>query len=360
MGSSVQNYIIAARTAQGYEEWKSSTEEERLDVVSRWHAVQLQLNRGNSKKGKDDETPTSGFMQTRHMSFDERKKLAKERKKQKAKAKAASQNPTLSRSQSGVRQPGIDPDNVGNASEQSELEEAIQRSVTATSRGDPEEDKLIERAIRASVAELQLASREGDEQGALNRAIQASVAEASQGRTATTMADPRSETEDASNHNRVLAEALRRSVQEQQFPNDQHTDAANNEREDSGIGTDDDQDVQEAIQLSQQNLAPDGGQGDDVVDEDEELQKAIEESKEAHKLREANAARAKTEEEIVFEYVMKQSLAEQEYKDRLGSKGKSKEINDSDYADDDDELKRAMEESLKVHGKAGEGSSGTV
>src|ERR1700722_8084030 len=36
-GSSVLNYIISARTAQGYEHWKSSTQEERLDIISRWH-----------------------------------------------------------------------------------------------------------------------------------------------------------------------------------------------------------------------------------------------------------------------------------------------------------------------------------
>ncbi len=33
----VQNYIAAARVAQGDYEWKVSTETERLDIVSRWH-----------------------------------------------------------------------------------------------------------------------------------------------------------------------------------------------------------------------------------------------------------------------------------------------------------------------------------
>jgi len=43
------------------------------------------------------------------------------------------------------------------------FEEAIRKSVAATSKGDPEEDKLIEMAIRASIEELQRASAEGQQ-----------------------------------------------------------------------------------------------------------------------------------------------------------------------------------------------------
>lgn len=362
MGSSVQNYIIAARTAQGYEEWKSSTEEERLDIISRWHTVQLKLNSGKSKPSKDGETSPGGFMKTRHMSFDERKKFAeeKQRKKQKPGAKAASQSPYFSRSRSGHRQSHTDPGSGGNAPEHSELEEAIQRSVTATSRGDPEQDKLIERAIRASVAELQLAEQEGDEQEALNRAIQASVAEASQGRASATLADPHSGKDGASDQDRVLEETLHRSLQEHQSHNEQHSEAANNEWDDSGIETDDDENIQEAIELSKQNVSSDVRPGHVAAEQDQELQKAIDASKQAHTLREEDNARAKTEEDIVLEYVKKQSLAEQEHRRRLELTGKSKEHNDSGRDNDDDDLKRAMEESLKPSGKAGQSSTERV
>ncbi|KAI9874462.1 MAG: hypothetical protein M1830_009725 [Pleopsidium flavum] len=358
MGSSVQNYIIAARTAQGYEEWKSSTGEERLDVISRWHSVQLKLNSGKSKSNKDGGGSPGGFMQ-RYMSFDEKKKSTeeKQRKKQKPGAKTASQRSCLSRSRSGFDQSHTDSGSDGNAPENSELEEAIQRSVTATSRGDPEQDKLIERAIRASIAELQLASQEDDEQEAINRAIQASVAEAAQGRASATLPDPRSGTDGRSEQDRVLEEALHLSLQEHQSHNEPHSEAANNKWDDSGIETDDDENIQEAIELSKQNVLSDVRSGHAAVEEDQELQKAIEESKQAHSLHEEDNARAKTEEEIVLEHVKKQSLAEQEHRTRLDLKGKSKEHNDSGYDNDDDDFKRAMEESLRISGKAGESST---
>lgn len=39
-GGNVQNYIIASRVAQGYEEWMQSSEEEKRHVVARWEIVQ--------------------------------------------------------------------------------------------------------------------------------------------------------------------------------------------------------------------------------------------------------------------------------------------------------------------------------
>ena len=346
MGSSVQNYIIAARTAQGFEEWKSSTEQERLDIISRWHAVQLKLNSGKSRKVKDEETSSTGFAKTRHMSFDERKMYAEEkkRKKQKNGAKLVSQGSWLSRSSSGTDQAHHEQGDSGTSEAHPELEEAIQRSVTATSRGDPREDRLIERAIRASVAELQRASQEGDEEEALNRAVQASVAEAAQGRGSPT-SDRRKGTGEIDDHNEVLEAALHRSLLDQHLHNDDH---------DSGIETDEDDSIREAIELSKQNTIPDAAP---APEEDLELQKAIDESKQEHSLHQEDTARALTEEEIVLEYVKKQSLVEQEHKRQHGSKGKSNEGYQSG-SESDDELKHAIEESLRVSGKAGESSTG--
>ena len=70
----------------------------------------------------------------------------------------------------------------------------------------------------------------------------------------------------------------------------------------------------------------------------------------------ARAKANRTEEDIVMEYVKKQSLAEAQFR----PKGKGK---DSDHADDDEDLKRAIEESMRASGKAGESSgsgSGTT
>jgi UDP:flavonoid glycosyltransferase YjiC (YdhE family) len=42
-GSNVQNYIVASRAAQGYEEWLQSTEAEKQDVIVRWKLIQKYL-----------------------------------------------------------------------------------------------------------------------------------------------------------------------------------------------------------------------------------------------------------------------------------------------------------------------------
>ncbi|MGG6499488.1 UNVERIFIED_CONTAM: hypothetical protein NY603_41870, partial [Bacteroidetes bacterium 56_B9] len=47
----VQNYIIAARTAQGFDEYQSASPEERRDVVLRWKVLQKDLK----KKRNPDE-----------------------------------------------------------------------------------------------------------------------------------------------------------------------------------------------------------------------------------------------------------------------------------------------------------------
>lgn len=85
------------------------------------------------------------------------------------------------------------------------------------------------------------------------------------------------------------------------------------------------------------------------VDDDAEFRRAIEESERAHKESLADAEDRKKEEDIVMEYIKKQSLAEEE----LRKKGKGK----AHAAEDDDgELQRAMAESMRIDGKAGEGS----
>lgn len=64
-----------------------------------------------------------------------------------------------------------------------------------------------------------------------------------------------------------------------------------------------------------------------------------------------------------MEYVKKQSLAEDEFKKQKDVKGKGKEVSEdaSNASDDDEELKRAIEESLKINsgdGEDGDGPSG--
>lgn len=41
----MEKYIVISRSAQGYEEWAKSSEEERLDVVRRWQVIKADLDR---------------------------------------------------------------------------------------------------------------------------------------------------------------------------------------------------------------------------------------------------------------------------------------------------------------------------
>jgi hypothetical protein len=329
-GSSILNYIISARTAQGYEHWKASTPEERLDIINRWneHKSELQSERQRVLEEGPEGQETGhlspkGFLQTRHLSFEERKKLHEDRrvKREQARSKTYGEQTTkcpfcrrAAPHKHNEDQPleGAETPTTSTADvDREEFEQAIKASVAATSRGNPEEDFMIERAIRASVRELQRpegsapSERDALEHDALERAIKASVAEAARERAlgpkdgTSNPPDPEFTT--------ILEKSLQASLR------------------DSLHTTDTEKFPQ---------IGPD-------TDEDDDVKRALEASRVSH---EEHLSRTKTEEEIVMEYVKRQSLVEEEHK-RAMQKG---QMNVHDGVEDDSDLKRALEESLKL------------
>ena len=324
-GSSVLNYIISARTAQGYEHWKDSTHEERLDIISRWneHKSELQSERQRVLEEGPEGQETGhlsprGFLQTRHLSFDERKKLHEDRRIKRELARSntdgeltmkcpfcrrvAPHKHSEDHPMDDAETPTISTADV----DHEEFEQAIKASVAATSRGNPEEDLMIEHAIRASVRELQRPEGSAlSEQEVLDRAIKASVAEAAsegaQGPKAGTLSP--SDPEFAA----ILEKSLQASLHDSLHTTDPEKYA----------------------------------QAEPDTDDDEEVKRALEASKVTH---EEHLSRTKTEEEIVMEYAKRQSLVEEEHKKAL----QKKQINARDGTDDDSDLKRALEESLKT------------
>jgi UDP:flavonoid glycosyltransferase YjiC (YdhE family) len=374
-GHSVQNYVIAARTAQGYEEWKESTPEQRVRIINAWKDAQVELRKAGRKYGREREeeirelashTPhcapdlIAGFKNTRHLSWDDRKKLdaerqklKRERKKDKALARQNSQETVkrrckycpfdhdeeLHRSQTfpSPRHPMPTP-GVGEAID---YEEAIQKSVTATSRGNPQEDAIIERALRASVRELQHAQENGDiENEAYQRAVAASVSEAKRSRDELTAKDekanPMESVAATDEDDEALTRALTQSLEDhkisQQEPppyenghHPHHQDEEDNWSSDSGLGTDDDEDFKRTLEESKrlhtenQNKRSAARTKEVTGDsnDDDDLKRAITESEIEHKTREEDLTRQKTEEEIVLEYVKKQSLLEEEHRQKM-------------------------------------------
>lgn len=308
LGSSVQNYIVAARTAQGYDEWHNSSQKERLEVISRWQSIQVEVE-------KEKQLAKHGNLYGRHCYLkstnEERKKLLAEKGKQKknAKGNAAGDafaethapHPVVAQVQNSQESdPG--PDGA-------DFEEAIRESVAATSRGNPEEDQMIERAIRASVRELYLASKEDDDNQAIQRAIQASVAEAIQSRSGDRSKIRPTSLDRAGDHKKELAAALQRSVQGNQKS---EKPGPLVDFDDSGVDTDDDEDIKAAVERSKSTPTeqPMGGK------DEQDFQTAIELSRKANEELEQglNESKMETEEAIVLEYVKRQSLAEEEFK----------------------------------------------
>ena len=357
-GSSVQNFIIAARTAQGYEEWKESTPEERTSITANWKTSKLELRKGGRKYGKERQnemeahiltrTPSnntellSGFKNTRKLTWEERKALSarkdEARKQKKEQERAEHQRKKDERNQShhggsnsqSLRHSATVP-SVGSGSKtdlHDEYEQAIQASVAATSKGDPEEDAVIERALRASVNELRRSQTDpsaSHEDEAYQRAVKASVEEAKKARSELVSQNNVTSPEHDEELEKVLTRSLeeykaKQEVTQQPGPSHWHdsdTDEADEEfirtLEESKRLHSEQQDRQTTEDESQEDLERAlAASQEEKTSHEEDLRRAITESEQHTKSQEDALAKQKTEEEIVLEYVKKQSLLEGE------------------------------------------------
>lgn len=336
--------MVTSRIVQGQNDLRSATVQEMQDIVVRFNSMGTDLRGLYVLKYKEktaSETPTgqlanasqddlnnlpdsppkTGFWNTRHMSLEERRKLHEQRDawKKKKREQAAGVSPSA--------EPPEDPG----------MERAIRESVNQTSRGDPNEDAMIEAQIRSSVKEMRRIAEEQRQQEQQRQlgdwkqrpsepsAPPAWADEKKAGPGADEITDEEFEA--------LIAEAARQSVIAQQ---QQHGS--------------EDEDLERALQESQSQAA---GRGEESA-ADEELRRAMEESERAHREDLARRTTERSEEDVIMEYVKKQSLAEEEFR-RLKAQGKQREgAAASGGADEDDEdLKKAIQESLNLSGKEG-------
>ncbi|KAF4336370.1 sterol 3-beta-glucosyltransferase [Fusarium beomiforme] len=334
---SVQNYIISSRATQGQLELQEATPGEKDDVVQRWNNIKFDLKNFYQWKRKEKvagkrpeeprldiseagfEQPRTGWRYTKNMSFEERKKLHADKEAWKAGFVDAPVPQATTNDGSSIQT---------SSSEDTELEKAIRASVLETSRGNSEEDAQVEAAIRESikVVRQQVASNEA---GPLP------------------LKDP-SIFEDADyqitdeEYQALIEQAIQQSLGNDmplpQYPNVPELEAmdAAPQHHVEAASSEDDVELQRAIEASRNQppppLPPREGN-------DDEFERAIAASKQA--MERENSER--TEEDIVMEYVKRQSLAEAEYRKQM-DQGKIA----ADGDDDDEELQRAMEESLKM------------
>ncbi|KAF2808344.1 UDP-Glycosyltransferase/glycogen phosphorylase [Mytilinidion resinicola] len=333
-GATVQNYIIAARMAQGYDEAALISAKERADILARWRCIKVNVKR-KKNPGEEQLESLQAMLkeqrEKRHARWEHARNVHLNRKKHGNPYLATSSDassisdlslvtshesiPGVSRASTEMARGGLgssqpltytstfpqphtlhDPQDAADAAD---LEEAIRLSVAETSQGNPEEDALLERAIRASAAELQRPPIDGeDEEATLQRAMTASINEAS--------ASGATEEEQ-----RVLAEVLRKSLSEtRRLP-------GSDSEWDSEVLSEDEEDVRRAVDQSKaaaDAVAGAEGKEEGYPDDDESLRKALEASRLEDERQKSTLEKQRTEEEIVLEYVKKQSLAEEEHR----------------------------------------------
>ncbi|KAK0748260.1 hypothetical protein B0T21DRAFT_279757 [Apiosordaria backusii] len=394
----VMAYIVASRAKQGEEDLEFSTEEERRDILARWREkredghdlkglygrykdiqkAEKELSGGNAG---EEGGPKTGWFRTRGLSFDKRKELHRQkeewRRQQEGRGDATSpMSPgeiTPPRGGSGSGSSSIN-DMLMALDDHEAIEKAIRESVQRTSTGNAEEDARIEELVRASVM--------GMKRQAAERALahDDQVAEGQATASQSTRPDPQGQfdgggwpvdlkgnyitDEELTNitdeeYQALIEEAVRQSLIEQ------HADQQEEQLYQAHYGD------EKAAALGRIQRKPVGGvsspgtlaqqrNSNDHDDDDEQLRRAIEESEQEFRKDREKLKRQMTEEEIVLEYVKKQSLQEEEYKRAKrqsdAQPGKGKEASESEswevvneYSDEDDEdLKRALEESLKM------------
>lgn len=311
MGSSVQNYIIAARTAQGYEEWSAAHPEERSDVVRRWQQLETQLR----KKRNADDVVKEIFEEAR------RKRMESLPQGKQSGSSGTSTNGQTGAPSGGAQQ-APDPD---------ALEAAIRESIRQTSRGNPEEDAAIERAIRVSMSELARQSGAAKPHDDDDEALRKAMAASTQG----------NEQQGEGERDDELERALANSLKEQRRQYDQDDD-------------DNDEEYQQALRESQAAGGSNAGEGSSAGPSHDQGHLGgvtREQFEQSGGGKDEKSQEEKDEERIVMEYVKKQSLKEKEHQSgkagggKGGAEAKSGQGNGDD--EDDEELRRAMEESMK-------------
>ncbi|CAN9319441.1 unnamed protein product [Alternaria alternata] len=399
-GKSVQNYIIAARIAQGYDEASEVTQEERDEIVKTWghmkwgikkkrnvgaeqmdslHSlVQQKRDKKNERSARlSSQTGGPGVQQSAHANSilqgsiagpypdpprrrgvepEIRSTVPSWRQQEAERTRALRRQDTTTSGSPSVapsQQSQADLEAQLRAEEeedQRELERAIAASVAESSRGDPEEDRLIASAIRASIAELERAPAgsnpsQQDEEEALHRAMTASMEEA--GKLNVTEEEQKAleetlrkslletskkrqvgsdnewdsdaDTEDDEDYKRIIAESKQLAHVHANHPGEYANSAQGAQQErgvmdamSQAIGAADDDEYEDRSHRIEMR-------DDDHEDDDAELKRVMEESEKAENERMQKLEKQKTEEDIVMEYVRKQSLLEEEHRQRVAN-----------------------------------------
>ncbi|KAH7070679.1 putative glucosyl/glucuronosyl transferase [Paraphoma chrysanthemicola] len=328
-GNNPQTYIITSRTAQGYEEWLQSSEEEKEDVIVRWKLIQKYLKK---KKGTDE--MVNDILEA------QRKRNASESFHSNGDASAwTSDNSNLVHG--GLQHSAI---SAGTEPEQSlgpaEINETIRQVVQETSRGDIENDANVERAIQESVSQLQRQRQEAADHEAHQESLRQAIA--------TSEAESQRHAREALEYEEQLKQVIAQSLREQRH---ESGDGAWN----SDIGLID-RTIEEAGDPTARSKVAVGKAPATSYESPNTMQPpsydpghlagTTQIEYEAQQQGE-KSTQEKTEEEIVLEYVKKQSLLEEQHR----AKGKARAPPAKEEDGDEEDLQKALSMSLQDFGK---------
>ncbi|KAL2161569.1 hypothetical protein VTH06DRAFT_8131 [Thermothelomyces fergusii] len=366
----------------GEEEYSGATAEEREDVLARWQTLKDELKGfyllkqregGKTEKGKaaaaattageaESGSPTEWLNAVRDGAKAGRLNLSGglwgRRHAGSSSGGGATTATTDSPSSTLAPAPASSSSSNLALGDDESLERAIQESVVRTSTGDREEDALVEAAVRASVMEMRRAVEQQRQQQPPPYSGQSWIPDQKLGHADGATAEKAAMTSDEwteitdEEYQALIEEAVRRSLLEQRQRQQQEK-----EKEEFLAGRGDVLPRPEAAVSSTTTAA--AARPRDEREEEEQLRLAMEESEREQRGREAEDQRQRTEEEIVLEYVKRQSLAEEEYRRKkmmASAAGQERGESSSNGAvegrareedEEDEELRRAIEESLR-------------
>ncbi|KAJ9604863.1 hypothetical protein H2200_010978 [Cladophialophora chaetospira] len=300
----VQNYVVASRTAQGYEEWLQSSDAEKQEVIDRWALIQKYLKK---KKGSHEEMVRDVLEAHRTKNVENTSSLHSDGRPASPAQSTCTDAPTLEPSALAMIAMG------SSVSSEESLRmaanyEASRLSVQETSRGEAEEDEDAERATEKTLLQVQRRQREGADrladQETLHQAMAANEAEVQR------------HASEALEYERQLQQAMALSLRDQgRRGSDREWEST------SGLDGEEDEELEQArgSTIVQRTTSLDPGH----------LAGTTQAEFEAQPQQGEKTAQERTEEEIVMKYIKKQSLLEARHQD----KGKGRAI----ATDNDDE-----------------------
>ncbi|KAI9167841.1 Sterol 3-beta-glucosyltransferase UGT80B1 [Paramyrothecium foliicola] len=340
-GSNVQNYIVASRVAQGYEEWLQSSDEERQDVISRWKLIEKYVK----KKTTSDEMVQDVLETQERRDMEGRETLQSH-------GRAPISTPPLDRMETpAFKNLGESMPVVGGSQSRSHLSGPVTDATSRTAENsdasslppshtfcnDVAKESGLKALAQEPLSPLQLQRQDAAEhrlyEENLRQAMVSSEAEAQQNDS------------EALNYERQLKQTLEQSLREhirrisddewESYPGTGNGEDAEFDRTSGAFG----QTMRSARPL--RSMASESSNGRCTKMYDQEHLAGSTRSEFETQGRGEKTSQEKTEEEIVLEYVRKQSLLEVHH----SNKGKGRATAAEDEEDED--LQKALKWSMQ-------------